>query len=156
MTEWQGEVLSIHTAPAAGAAMTDLEEVAALAGRGLAGDRYAAEKGTHSKAAGPHRHVTFIESEVLESLKRDEGIALPGRLSRRNIVTRGVQLMGLVGKEFKVGGVTFRGVRLNEPCRYFQNLVKINGVVKALVHRSGLNAEVVAGGTIRVGDRMGE
>ncbi|MDA1001563.1 MAG: MOSC domain-containing protein [bacterium] len=156
MSTWQGEVVSIHTAPAAGEAMTDLQEVEALAGRGLAGDRYAKESGTHSKAAGPHRHVTFIESEVLESLKRDDGIELPGVLCRRNIVTRGVQLMGLVGKEFKVGGVTFRGVRLNEPCRYFQNLVQIEGVVKALVHRSGLNAEVVAGGRVRVGDRMGE
>lgn len=156
MTEWQGEVVSIHTAPAAGEAMTNLAEVEAIENKGLDGDRYAEKIGTHSKAAGVQRQVTFIESEVLDLLKREHDIELSGALSRRNIVTRGVQLMGLVGKEFKVGGVTFRGVRLNEPCRYFQNLVQIEGVLKALVHRSGLNAEVVAGGTIRVGDRMGE
>ncbi|MEE9275992.1 MAG: MOSC domain-containing protein [bacterium] len=152
---FRGEVVSIHVTAAGGAPMEATPEVRALAGVGLEGDRYATGAGTYSKSQGAQRQVTLIEIEAVEALERDLGLRLSPGDSRRNIVTRGVPLNHLVGVEFRVGGeVLLRGVRLNAPCRYFEGLVGIEGVFEGLLHRSGLNAEVLAGGIIRAGDAV--
>jgi len=77
-------------------------------------------------------------------------IAAPAA-SRRNITTRGVPLNHLVGRRFRVGDVVLEGRRLCEPCEHLQSLTK-PGVLKALVHRGGLRADIVVGGTIRLSD----
>lgn len=132
--------------------MRSLDEVRAVAGKGLEGDRYFLEVGTYSKKPGPDRQVTLMESEVFDALKRDYDINLPHNESRRNLITSGVALPHLVGKTFQVGDVKFRGLRINEPCQYFEQLVGKPGIEKALLHRSGLNAEVLTDGILRVGD----
>jgi len=149
-----GTIESIHVAPEGGAAMQPLQEIQALAGRGLDGDRYCLEVGAFSDREGPERQVTLIEAEVLEAVARDHDLVIEPNISRRNLVTRGVALPHLVGQTFCVGEAEFRGVKLNEPCQYFQDLIQMDGVIEALMHRSGLNAEVVSGGTIRVGDTV--
>jgi MOSC domain-containing protein YiiM len=95
----------------------------------------------------------LIESEAIEALKRDYGIELQPGDSRRNIVTRGVPLNHLVGCEFKIGAVTLRGIELCEPCAHLQKLTQ-QGVVRGLVHRGGLNAEILTDGLIRPGDAV--
>jgi len=75
--------------------------------------------------------------------------------ARRNIVTRGVPLNHLVGKEFTLGGVTLRGVRLCEPCTHLEGLTE-KGVLTGLIHRGGLRAQIIKDGTIRVGDAIQE
>lgn len=147
-----GVVEAIHVCAVAGEPLRRVEEVTAVAGVGLAGDRYAAGAGTWSKRfPGVHRHVTLIEFESLDALRRDHDIVLSAAESRRNILTSGVALDHLVGREFTVGAAWLRGIELCEPCRYLE---KVTGrAVRApLVHRGGLNAEVVEGGVIRVGD----
>lgn len=151
---WQGEVVAIHVAPAAAARMRALEEVRAVPGRGLEGDRYYAGQGTYSAKAGPHREVTLIELEALEALQRDAHISLELGDSRRNLVTRGVPLSHLVDREFSVGGVRLRGVKLCEPCAHLERLVAQPGVLAGLVHRGGLNAQVLSEGVLRVGDAV--
>jgi len=93
----------------------------------------------------------LIEEEAVEAAVRDEGLALAAGDARRNIVTQGVALNHLVGHEFMVGEARLRGMRLCEPC---EHLAQVTGqpVVKALIHRAGLRAEIVRGGLIRVGD----
>ena len=134
--------------------MQPLDEVRAVTGKGLEGDRYLLEVGTYSRKACPDRQVTLMESEVIETLMRDYDIDLGANDSRRNLITRGVALSHLVGREFQVGAVRFRGVRINEPCQYFENLIKKPGIENALLHRSGLNAEVLTNGILRVGDAV--
>jgi MOSC domain-containing protein YiiM len=95
--------------------------------------------------------VTLIEIEAIEALGRDYDTDLAPGLSRRNIVTRGVALNHLVEREFKVGPVTLRGTRLCEPCSHLEKLTR-QGVMRGLVHRGGLRAEIVIGGMIRIGD----
>lgn len=151
-----GELLSIHISPKGGQPMTALNEVQAVAGKGLEGDRYYLETGTYSRNVSPHRQVTLIEAEVIEALKRDCDIELDPNDSRRNLVTRGIALAHLVGKEFRVGSVTFRGVKINEPCAYFEKLISKPGIEQALLHRSGLNAEVLSDGLLQVGDAVRE
>ncbi len=149
-----GTVTDIHTTPSAGAAPTHVDQVNAVAGRGLEGDRYYAHLGTYSDTPGSGREVTLIAAEEIEALARDTGIQLEPGQSRRNITTRGVALNDLVDREFIVGEVTLRGTRLCEPCDYLQKTMGKPGALKGLVHRAGLRCDIVSGGTIRVGDEV--
>ncbi len=146
-------VVSIHIAPSGGAPTKSVGEVRALAGKGLEGDRYFNAAGTYSYQGGAARQVTLIEVEAIEALKRDGGVEIEPGASRRNIVTRGVALNHLVGREFTVGAARLRGVELCEPCAHLQKLTR-DGVVRGLVHRGGLNAEILTGGLIRAGDAV--
>lgn len=150
-TAWVGSVAGIYIAPEAAGPIVSLAEVDAVPGRGLEGDRYFAGEGTYSNTPGTGRQVTLIEQEALAAAASDYGVGLEPGQSRRNIETVGVPLNHLVGKEFMVGEVRLLGMRLNEPCAHLAKLSK-RGVVKALTHRGGLRADVLAGGTIRVGD----
>ncbi len=146
-------VISLHTAPAAAAPMASIDHVRVTPGAGIEGDRYALGTGTYSHAPGLGREVTLVEAEALDALKREYGVDLATNETRRNIVTRGVALNHLVGREFTVGGVTLRGIRPCEPCGHLERLTR-QGVHKGLIHRGGLRTVVVAGGVIRVGDAI--
>lgn len=147
-----GKVVSIHLAAEAEAKPQPVREVRAVAAKGLEGDRYFRKTGTYSKTQGTGREVTLIEAEALEGLARDYEVALPPGDSRRNIVTRGIALNHLVGKEFRVGQARLRGVRLCEPCGHMERLSGAKGAQEGLVHRGGLRCDIVEGGLIRVGD----
>ncbi|HJX09635.1 MAG TPA: MOSC domain-containing protein [Candidatus Binatia bacterium] len=133
--------------------MQSVRRVKAVAGKGLEGDRYAKKIGTYSNNPGSGRDVTLIESEAIEALRRDYHVELDAGESRRNIVTQGISLNHLVDKEFRVGEVVLRGTRLCEPCAHMEKLT-LKGALRGLIHRGGLRAEIVKGGTIRVGDSV--
>jgi hypothetical protein len=141
-----GTVAAILTAPAAEAPLSRVDEAEALAGRGLAGDRYSAGRGTFS---GPGRgyELTLAEAEVLDEIQ------LRWEQARRNIVTRGISLNGLVGRRFRIGPVECVGRRLAEPCAHLEKLAR-PGLLRPLVHRGGLRADIVEGGVIRLGDEI--
>lgn len=148
---FQGELIGIYVADRK---CDDLQPVAraeAVPGRGVSGDRYFKKDGTYSTKDGPDREVTLIEIEALEGLRREHEVTLEPHQTRRNLVTRGVPLNHLVGKEFTVGDVVLRGIRLCEPCGHLEKLT-IAGVNKGLTHRGGLRAQVVCGGVLRTGD----
>jgi MOSC domain-containing protein YiiM len=146
---FRGNVVSIFIARAAAIPMESREEVKAVAGRGLEGDRYFDGTGHWSKTPGVGREVTLIEIEAIEALESERNIAITPGATRRNVVTRGVPLNHLVGREFQLGAVRLRGTRLCEPCTYLESLTQ-QGVLSGLIHRGGLRAEIVTGGTIRV------
>ena len=114
--------------------------VDALAGKGLRGDRHFCAEG-----AEPGQALTLIEAEALED------VGLSGAQSRRQVVVRGVRLNDLVGRHFRVGDVECVGVELCEPCLHLQQLTR-PGIIKDLIHRGGLNADILTDGQIRVGD----
>jgi MOSC domain-containing protein YiiM len=145
-----GTVESIHIAPAAKAAMESVQNVEAIPGVGLDGDRYALKQGTFYKPE-PDFELTLIEVEAIEAIQREYQVTLAAGDARRNVVTRGVALNHLVGREFTIGGVKIRGIRLCEPCSHLQALTELP-VIKALRHRGGLRAQILTAGTIRVGD----
>jgi MOSC domain-containing protein YiiM len=150
---FEGEVVSIHIAPEEGAPTTPVDEIRAVVGHGLEGDRYHKLAGTFSKKEGPQREVTLIEYEALEAMARDYDIKFELGDSRRNIVTRGVPLNHLIDREFEVGEAVFRGIKLCDPCGYLEKMTQ-SGVRKGLANRGGLNAQIVSGGTIRPGDAV--
>ena len=131
-------VVEINIGPSE--ALARVDSVAALAGKGLEGDRHFFAGGAHPGGA-----LTLIEAEALD----DAG--LTGAQSRRQVVVRGVQLNDLVGKRFRVGGVECFGVELCEPCLHLQQLTR-PGIIKDLIHRGGLNADILTDGLIKVGD----
>jgi MOSC domain-containing protein YiiM len=122
-----------------------------VVGRGLEGDRYYSKLGTYSNQPGSGRDVTLIEIEAIDGLKRDYEVQLDPGQSRRNIVTRGIALNHLVEQEFRIGDVVLRGTRLCEPCAHMEKLT-VKGAMRGLIHRGGLRAEIIKGGTIRIGD----
>jgi MOSC domain-containing protein YiiM len=155
MQMFKGSVVSLHVARDASVPMESKPEVQAVAGRGLEGDRYSAGTGRWSATAGLGREITLIELESIEALEREKSIAIAPGEARRNIVTRGVPLNHLVGREFQVGAARLRGIRLCEPCAYLEGLTQ-QGILAALIHRGGLRAEIVKGGAIRVDDAIAE
>ena len=146
---FSGRVVALFTASVGGAPMEPLDEVEAVAAFGLAGDRYALETGTYSGTGHAPRHVTLIEREAIEAAGRDYGVE-----TRRNLVTEGVPLNHLVGREFRVGDALLRGEKLAEPCAYLERLVGRPGTRASLVHRAGLRAEILEGAVLRVGDEV--
>jgi MOSC domain-containing protein YiiM len=151
---WQGKVESIHVADKAQDPTRVVESVSAIPGAGLDGDRYARQQGTFSKPE-PDYELTLIEAEAIEALKRDYNVdLLPGN-ARRNIVTRSVPLNHLVGREFRIGDVRIRGLRLCEPCSHLESLTG-KPVIKGLRHRGGLRAQILTSGRIHVGDIVSE
>jgi len=143
--------VSIHIAAKAEAPTRAVPEVRAVPGKGLEGDRYFNSSGTYSDRPGPAREITLIESEAIDAMARDNKLTIHAGDARRNVVTRGVPLNHLVGREFTVGGVRLRGIRLCEPCSHLEGLTR-KGVLSGLVHRGGLRAEIVTEGVIHVGD----
>ena len=143
----------IHITDGPGRPMQAVQSVRALAGRGLEGDRYAAQGGRWSDTPGTGRDLTLIEAEAIEDLEREHGIALSPGESRRNVTTRGIRLNDLVGVRFQIGPVLCHGERLAEPCEYMQELVG-KPVLKPLVHRAGLRATILGDGLISVGDEI--
>ena len=147
-------VIAIFVSPEGGKPLREIAETRALPGRGLAGDRYFDKKGTYSNRPGSGREVTLIESEALLAAKGDYAIDFAPGSHRRNLVTCGVALNHLVGKEFTVGAARLRGTRLCEPCTYLGELLNEPRSRLALVHRGGLRCDVVSEGIIKTGDAI--
>jgi MOSC domain-containing protein YiiM len=147
---FKGQLVGIFITAHKGKDLHAVPNAEAIAGRGLVGDRYFAKDGTFSSKDGPEREVTLVEAEALEGLAREYQIELQPNQSRRNLLTRGVPLNHLVGKTFTVGNVALRGIRLCEPCGHLEKLTCV-GVLKGLIHRGGLRAQILTGGALEVG-----
>jgi hypothetical protein len=141
-----GTVAAILLAAEAEAPPARVDAAEALPGRGLDGDRYAKGAGTFS-APGRGYQLTLVEAEVLDE------IGLPWEDARRNVVTTGISLNALVGKRFRIGPVECVGRRLAEPCAHLEKLAR-PGLLRPLVHRGGLRADILSGGSIAVGDAI--
>ncbi len=141
-----GSVERIWVSPAAGEPARAVDSVRALPGQGLDGDRHVSGTGTFPSGL-PGSALTLLEAEVCESF--DPPLE-PGE-HRRNLLTRGIALNQLVGHEFMIGAVRCRGMRLCEPCTVVQRYAS-RPVLRELVHRGGLRADILDDGRIRVGD----
>lgn len=147
---WHGQVISLYIAPVAAGPMVGVAEARAFADRGLEGDRFFRDSWT--AANRPDKALTLIEEETLQAAAAELGREMFPDKTRRNIVTRGVPLVELLHREFTIGTVRLRGIRLFEPCGHLERVAKVPGIFKALEHRSGLKAAILTDGIIRAGD----
>jgi MOSC domain-containing protein YiiM len=135
-------VEAIHLGAPRAPELWTVDSVRAHAGKGLEGDRHFHEEGAPAGQA-----LTLVEAEVVE----DAGLAAGA--TRRQLTVRGVRLNDFVGKRFKVGDVECYGVELCEPCEHLESMTR-PGIIKELVHRAGINADILTDGTIAVGDEL--
>jgi MOSC domain-containing protein YiiM len=142
-----GVVEQIAISPDRDALPAPVASVRAVAGHGLEGEYH------WSADPEPGQSLTLIAAEALEGLRADTGIELSHEASRRNLLTRGIDLNALVGRRFTVGGVECTGIDLCQPCNHLAKLTE-RGVLRGLVHRGGLRADIIGGGEIAVGDAV--
>ena len=147
-----GIVVALFTVDRRAAPMKKVEQLYALAGRGIEGDRYFLGTGTYSKSPEPGRQVTLIKSEVLESLKNKLEINVKPEESRRNILTQGIEINDLIGTEFYVGTVRLRAHRITQPCLYLEKLLDQPGLYKELWDNGGISCEILSDGVIKERD----
>ena len=149
---FHGKLVAIGITAAGSMPLSSVDSIAAMAGRGLTGDRYAEGKGAGQKGpARPDQEVTLIEQEAIAAAGQEYKLSFTHLDTRRNLLTEGVPLNHLVGKTFSVGEVLLRGVELCEPCGHLEKLT-CAGIKRALIHRGGLRAQIVRSGVLRVGD----
>jgi MOSC domain-containing protein YiiM len=133
-------VVAIHIGEEESGPLRSVDSVRAVAGRGLEGDR-----NFHTNGAASGKALTLVEEESVEDAGLEAGA------TRRQITVRGIRLSGLVGKRFTVGDVECYAVKLCEPCKHLESMTR-PGLVKDLLHRAGINADILGDGTISVGD----
>ncbi len=144
-----GRVEAIFLSPEHGDVPAPVDRVRARAGRGLEGNRYYWEDGT----APPGQALTLIASEAVDAVASEGDVSVEPAATRRNVLTRGIDVNALVGKRFRIGSVECEGVELCEPCTSLEAMTQ-TGVIKAFVHRAGLNADILSDGEISVGDAV--
>ena len=150
----RGELIGSYVAPSEGEPMEAPARPGSSRGSASTATGTPRPPGKFSADQRGGRQVTLIEHEAVEAAAHEGGIELADVDIRRNLVTLGVPLNHLVGCDFRVGDVVLRGQRLAEPCAYLEGLLGREGVRKALIHRGGLRADIIAGGTITTGDEI--
>jgi MOSC domain-containing protein YiiM len=144
-----GQVEAIFVAAERGELPAPVDRVRARAGRGLEGNRYYWAEGD----APPGRSVTLIAAEAVDAVAQDGDVSIEPAATRRNVLTRGIDVNELVGKRFRIGDVECEGVELCEPCAHLESMTQ-PGVITAFVHRGGLNADILTDGEISLGDAV--
>jgi MOSC domain-containing protein YiiM len=143
----RGSVVGIFIGTKAGDLMHEVTEVYAEAGNGLVGDRYHNGNGSFNKGAIGRRQVTLINAVFFP------GSGFVFQDCRRNIITDGVELMWLIGREFTIGEAVFRGLKYCDPCKRPSKITGIErSFAEAFHDRGGLVAEIIKSGVIRKGD----
>ena len=148
-----GRIEGIFVAGEPKGPMRSLDSAEAIAGFGLAGDRYAEHTGSWWKPDRTGQELTLIDAAAIEQLERVHGVAIAPGDARRNLVTRGVDLDALIGARFFIGDVECVGIRDCPPCAHLEALTA-GGVHNGLKGIGGVRADIVTGGTVRVGDAV--
>ncbi|PKM23236.1 MAG: MOSC domain-containing protein [Gammaproteobacteria bacterium HGW-Gammaproteobacteria-14] len=146
-----GYIVGIFTASQSRGAVTEHNAVQLHQGKGIVGDRH------YRQRNAPENQLTLIEAEVIEAFNGQHNASIKSGDFRRNVVTRGAPLNDLVGKEFTIGSVRLRGIELCEPCAVIGKLLQQPSlsaahVVRSLVHKGGLRAQILSNGVIRQND----
>jgi MOSC domain-containing protein YiiM len=148
-----GRVTDIFIAPASGAPVTARDEVKAIAGRGLDGDRHYHGGTLGSPGHDPADEITLIEVEGLARAHAAHGLELDPGEHRRQVVVEGIALLPLVGRKVLVGDVEVEVLADNPGCRYLQDLTG-KPVLRALRREGGVRGAIVSTGVIRIGDQV--
>jgi MOSC domain-containing protein YiiM len=147
---FQGRLEAIALRSAKSGAVQLVQSATAQTERGLVGD-YVFARLAPEEQNEPDKQITLIEAEALEAVQSEKGYSISHGESRRNLLTRGVPLNHLVGKRFRVGALLLEGQELCEPCKHLEKLTgKL--LISHFLHRCGLRARIVEGGSIQIGD----
>ncbi len=147
------KVEAIYIAPARGKPTVPVDHAHLVPGLGIEGDRYYRLHQSGAMSSKPGHELTLIEFEALDAISRVDGIPITPAQARRNIVTRGIALNDLVGRDFYVGDIHLRGLRLCEPCTYLADQTDPR-IKAAMAHRGGLRAQIITEGILHLNDTI--
>ena len=143
-----GKVLEIEISKNKNNKIVNVNEVKAIKGKGLINER-------HFKENNEERcQITLIEIENINHYNKLTGTTIPAINFLRNIVTEGIKLNELVGKEFLIGSVKVKAHDLCRPCKYLQESLQQKNVVKEFLYTGGLRCEILSSGKICVDDQI--
>ncbi len=141
------EVFGITVCSDFGKDMIQLDSVEAIAGKGIVEDRYFKKNKNTS-------NITLIEKENIDLFNKNSSCSIPYQKFRRNIITKGIRLNSLVGREIFIGSVKIKVHELCQPCLKLQKLLGQNNFVKDMTHKSGIRCEILVGGKIGKGNKI--
>ena len=128
--------------------MIGISSIEAIAKKGLVNDRHFKESNN------AQCQVTLIESENINYYNKKFRPSIAYIDFRRNIITRGIKLNELVGKEFLIGEVKVKAHDLCRPCKYLQQTLKQDNIIKEFLLKGGLRCEILTSGKISIGDTL--
>jgi len=141
------EVFGITVCSDFGKDMIQLDSVEAIAGKGIVEDRYFKKNKNTS-------NITLIEKENIDLFNKNSSCSISYQKFRRNIITKGIRLNSLVGREIFIGSVKIKVHELCQPCLKLQKLLGQNNFVKDMTHKSGIRCEILVGGKIVKGNKI--
>ena len=144
-------VYKICIAKKSGEIMQNVNNIEVVADKGIVNDRYFNDNNDKDI------QITLIESENIDRFNEKSKTNIPYIDFRRNIITKGIKLNELIGKEILIGEVRFKGHRLCDPCKYLQEKLGQKNPIKSMAYlykRGGLRCEILSSGTISVNDKI--
>ena len=151
-----GKIVKLLISKDPKSAMLSLNQIVLEAGKGIFGDRYYNQEGTFSNKGEiqPDRDVTLIEIEKINDLNKEHNLDITAEDFRRNIVVSNCDLNSLVDKEFQIGEVVLKGLRLCEPCKYLSDKLNNEEVLSQMIHKAGLRAQIIKSGSIDLNSQV--
>jgi hypothetical protein len=151
-----GKIVKLLISKDPKSAMLNVNQIVLEAGKGIFGDRYYNQEGTFSNKGEiePDRDVTLIEIEKIDALNKEHNLNITAEDLRRNIVVSNCDLNSLVDKEFQIGEVVLKGLRLCEPCKYLSDKLNEKKVLSEMVHKAGLRAQIIKSGSIDLNSQV--
>jgi hypothetical protein len=151
-----GKIVKLLISKDSKSAMLNVNQIVLEAGKGIFGDRYYNQEGTFSNKGEiePDRDVTLIEIEKIDALNKEHNLNITAEDLRRNIVVSNCDLNSLVDKEFQIGEVVLKGLRLCEPCKYLSDKLNEKKVLSEMVHKAGLRAQIIKSGSIDLNSQV--
>lgn len=151
-----GKIVKLLISKDSKSAMLNVNQIVLEAGKGIFGDRYYNQEGTFSNKGEiePDRDVTLIEIEKIDALNKEHNLDITAEDLRRNIVVSNCDLNSLVDKEFQIGEVVLKGLRLCEPCKYLSDKLNEKKVLSEMVHKAGLRAQIIKSGSIDLNSQV--
>ncbi len=145
-----GKIVSLLISPDKKSSMQEVNQIVLEEEKGIFGDRYYNQEGTFSNKGEiePDRDVTLIEIEKINEFNEKFNQNISHEDFRRNIVVSNCDLNSLVDKEFQIGKVVLKGIRLCEPCDYLEKRLTSEDFLKGMIHKAGLRAQIIKGGSI--------
>ena len=126
----------------------EAKKIELLAGKGIIGDRHFRDKNN------PKNQLTLIESENIDYYNKKFDVQIPYINFRRNIITKGIKLNDLIGKQLIIGEVRVRGNDLCRPCKHLQEILNRKDIIKEFLKKGGLRCEILTSGKMEVGDKI--
>ena len=128
--------------------ITEVKTIEVIENKGVVGDRH------FQDFNDPYCQLTLIESENIDYYNSKYGLNFSYLEFRRNIITKGIFLNDLIGRQFFIGKVKVEGIDLCRPCRHLSETLHQDNIIKEFLRKGGLRCQILSSSNIYVGDKI--